>query len=87
MLINFIINVVNKNDIPTAIFISDTTIVENSPIGTRVASLISIDADNAETFTYSFVNGLGDADNSRFSIQNDEIFTAANYDFETKTLY
>lgn len=84
---NFIINVVNKNDIPTAIFISDTTIVENSPIGTRVASLISIDADNAETFTYSFVNGLGDADNSRFSIQNDEIFTEANYDFETKTLY
>lgn len=84
---NFIINVVNKNDIPTAIFISDTTVLENSPIGTRVASLISIDADNAETFTYSFVNGLGDADNGRFSIQNDEIFTAANYDFETKTLY
>lgn len=84
---DFIINVVNKNDNPTALLISDTTIIENSPIGTRIASFTSIDADNAETFTYSLVNGLGDADNSRFSIQNDELFSAASFDFETKSSY
>lgn len=77
----------NINDIPTAIYLSDTTVLENSPIGTRVGSLVSIDADDNETFMYTFVNGLGDADNARFSIQNDEILTAANYDFETKVLY
>ncbi len=84
---DFVINVVNKNDNPTALLISDTTIIENSAVGTRIASFTSIDADNAETFTYTLVNGLGDADNGKFSIQNDELFSASTFDFETKSSY
>lgn len=84
---NFTIRITNKNDSPTNILISDTTILENSPIGTRIASLITIDDDNGESFTYRLVNGFGDADNNQFSIQSDELFTASTFDFETKNEY
>ncbi len=84
---SFVIRIINQNDLPTDILLSDTSINEIAPIGTRLAILSSIDEDPADSFTYSLVAGSGDAGNASFVIDGNELKTNAFFDFETQPDY
>ena len=83
----FTITVTDINEAPTAVAISSDTVAENSPIGTSVGTLTSIDPDVGNTHTYSLVAGSGDADNASFAIADNELQVAAILDFETQSSY
>lgn len=84
---SFTIRIINQNDIPTNILLSDTSINEVAAIGTRVAVISTLDADLSDTFTYSLVSGSGDNGNASFMINGNELKTNAVFDFETKDSY
>lgn len=83
----FTIRVINQNDLPTAIILSQTTVNEVAPIGTRVAIISTTDEDATDTFTYNLVAGNGDTGNSNFTIVGNELRTNSNFDFETQDSY
>ena len=82
-----LVNITNVNDPPTAVVLSNSTVPENSPIGTLVGSFASIDADDGDTHTYSFVTGAGDADNTLFAIVGNELITRNIFNFESRSTY
>ena len=85
----FVIEVVNNNEAPTDIDLSENSINENSVIGSVIGQLSTTDVDNGDTFTYTFVSGDGnnDADNASFTIAGNNIKTAVELDYETKNEY
>jgi len=74
------INVTNQNEAPTDLTISNSTIVENSDIGTVVGILSNNDVDQNDEFTYTIT------DNANFRIEGDELRTKSTFDFETDAL-
>mgnify|MGYP006072755457 CR=1 FL=1 len=84
---SFVIRILNQNDLPTDILLSDTTVNENASIGTRVGILTSVDEDPTSTFIYSLVAGSGDAGNSSFAIEGSELKTNSTFNFETQASY
>ena len=82
-----LVNITNVNDPPTAVVLSNSTVPENSPIGTLVGSFASTDADDGDTHTYSFVTGAGDADNTLFAIVGNELITRNIFNFESRSTY
>ncbi len=75
------------NDAPTDIALSATSVNENVPINTAIGTLTTVDPDNNSGFTYSFVTGTGDNDNSSFSINGDRLVINSSPDFEAKSSY
>lgn len=53
------VNVLGKNDAPTDIVLSGTSIDENAAANTEVATLSVIDQDFGDTFTYALVDDAG----------------------------
>lgn len=77
------ITINDTNDAPTDIvFTSDSSYPENLAIGTTFATLVSTDQDAVDTYTYSLVDGTGDADNSQFEIVGNEIKNTTILNFE-----
>ncbi|GAB5523536.1 MAG: hypothetical protein Roseis2KO_14080 [Roseivirga sp.] len=72
---------------PATISLSNSEIEENQPIGTVVGNFSTEDIDEDETHTYTLVAGDGDEDNAAFTIDGDELKTAAIFDFATKSSY
>lgn len=83
----FIVNVLNRNEVPTDVTLSTSSVTEGLAINTIVGLLGTIDADAANSFTYSLVNGTGDADNAAFNISGNALRTSESFDFETKSTY
>jgi len=83
----FIISVVNVNDAPLDITLSNTSIPENESIGTMVGTFNSIDPDGDTAFTYSLVSGSGDIDNDFFLIEGDQLQALEIFDFEAQSSY
>ncbi len=82
------INVMDVNEAPTNIVLSQSAIPENKPIGTTVGQFSSTDPDSGNTFTYTLVGGPGSTDNSSFTIDGSgNLKTAASFDYETKNSY
>ncbi|WP_176141145.1 tandem-95 repeat protein, partial [Sphingobacterium nematocida] len=75
------------NTAPTNIILSGTTVNENVAPNTTVGTLSTTDADQGDTFTYSFVAGTGSTDNASFSILGNSLNINASPDYETKTSY
>jgi hypothetical protein len=84
---SFVISIANVNEAPTAIIPSDTSIVEEEPIGTAVASFSTTDEDLGDTFTYTLVNGDGDGDNASFTFDGNALKSAEIFDYQTKNSY
>lgn len=82
-----LVNITNVNDPPTAIGISNSTVPENSPIGTLVGTFNTTDADDGDTHTYSFVSGAGDSDNTLFAIVGNSLITRNIFNFESRSNY
>jgi len=79
----FVIQVIQTNEAPTDIELSNSTIVENAAIGTAVGNLSAVDPDIGDTHTFTLVTGAGSGDNSLFQIVGNELRTAAVLDYET----
>ncbi len=83
----FVINVLDANDAPTALNLSNNTVNENVALRTRIGLLSSTDADASSTFTYSLVSGVGSTDNSSFIVQGNELKTNSLLNYEVKKTY
>lgn len=84
----FSVTVQDINEAPTALELSNGTIAENQEENISVGNLSTIDADEGDTFVYSFVEGDGNEDNGLFTIQNgNELFSTTSFDFETQSGY
>ena len=83
----FYINILDVNDTPVDINISNDTIQENSPINTTIGTLTTVDDDVNETFTYTLVTGTGSTDNSLFDITGDMLKTVSILLYNTKHTY
>ncbi|MFY7894178.1 MAG: cadherin repeat domain-containing protein, partial [Pirellula sp.] len=81
------VNITNVNDPPTDVKISNSSVPENSPIGTVVGSFSTTDADDGDSHTYSFVSGAGDADNTLFAIVGNSLVTRNIFNFESRNSY
>src|SRR5262249_40945528 len=60
---------------------------ENQPSGTVVGVFSSSDPNNGDTFTYALVSGSGDSDNAAFTINGNQLQTAASFDYEARSSY
>jgi uncharacterized delta-60 repeat protein len=83
----FAIQVVNVNETPTDISLSSNTIAENSASNTAVGTLSTTDVDTGNSFSYSFVAGAGDTENSAFTISGTTLRATSGFNFETKSSY
>lgn len=75
---------VNRRPTDILLLLRDGGIPEDTPVGTVVGGLISVDPDPDDTFTYALVSGDGSTDNAAFQIVGQTLVTAAGFDFETK---
>ena len=84
-----IINVTDKNEVPTDLSLNNSVVAENSAIGYVVGALETTDPDNVNTYTYSLVSGDGtnDADNASFTIDGGDLKLAVRPDYESQSSY
>ncbi|QCS51065.1 hypothetical protein FEK30_16255 (plasmid) [Picosynechococcus sp. PCC 11901] len=73
------------NQAPTNIILSSAEVDENSPVGSFVGNLSTIDPDIGDSHTYSLTNGYGD--NSLFTIDGEQLKTNAVFDYETQNSF
>ncbi|MDZ8107987.1 MAG: putative Ig domain-containing protein [Nostoc sp. DedQUE12a] len=78
---------ISGNDAPTDITLSATSVNENVPANTAIATFTTIDPDTGDTFTYSLITGTGDTDNAAFTIDGNSLQIKASPNFETKSSY
>jgi hypothetical protein len=79
--------VANVNEAPTVIALAPNSVAEASIAGTTVGTLATLDPDAGNSFTYTLVNGAGGNDNGSFTINGNQIRTAAVFDFESRSSY
>ena len=84
---SFTLTVNDVNEAPSALTVSESEFDENIAGGVAVASLGSADVDAGDTHTYLMVDGEGDADNSAFTIDENQLKIIGSPDFETKSSY
>lgn len=66
------------NVAPSDVFLSNSTIAENSPSGTTVGTFSTTDADPSNTtFDYTLVSGTGSTNNDSFSIEGNVLKSAS----------
>lgn len=70
---------------PTDIELSSSTVAENQPAGTVVGTLSTTDPNEGDTHTYSIIQDYEDF--NCFSIDGNQLKTAKEFDFETKSTY
>lgn len=82
------ITILNANDAPSALSISNTTIAENSSINTFVGQFAAIDLDN-DALMYSLVTGYetNDADNDKFQVDGAKLKTNVVFNFEERDTF
>jgi hypothetical protein len=76
-----------KNNAPTDILVSGSSVNENVPANSLVSTFTTTDSNENDTFTYSLVAGQGDTDNAAFAIQDNQLLIKNSPDFETKSSY
>ena len=84
---SFTISVTEPNVAPTDISLSHISIPENVPANSTVGTFSTTDANSSDSFTYTFVAGTGDTDNSAFSISGSTLTINNSPDYETKASY
>ena len=82
-----LLGVADADPTPTDIHLSVSSIAENRLTGALIGQFTSVDPNTNDAFYYTLVPGLGDIDNASFSIDGDKLYSAASFDFETKSNY
>ncbi|MCA9099102.1 MAG: hypothetical protein KDA36_11970, partial [Planctomycetaceae bacterium] len=75
------------NDPPTDLILTERTIEEFKPIGTRVGFLVGKDVDTVTNYHYSLVGGEGSEDNQYFKIISNGVTTNAVFEVRVKSMY
>ena len=83
----FTLNVSDVNEEPADISMSASVFDENIAGGSDVATLSTSDPDSGDTHSYALVSGDGDADNSAFTIEGNQLKIVESPDFESKSSY
>lgn len=83
---SFVLQVSNTTLPPTAIALSNNSLVENVPSWSLVWYFTTVDSDSS-TFTYSLVFGTWSDDNSTFSLDGNILSIQVSPDFENKSEY
>jgi hypothetical protein len=81
----FVIALTNVFDSPR-LTLSNSTVAENQPAGTLVGTVGPVDLETA-TATYTLVSGGGGADNSKFTIEGNQLRTRGPLNYESKSSY
>jgi len=81
------VTVIDENEAPTALTISEGIVPENVDIGTRVGDILVTDEDAGDSHTYAFITGSGDVDNDLFEISEGKLLTKTALNFESKSTY
>jgi len=76
---HFTIWIIDVNDAPTDIDLSENTVDEGKPVNTVIGTLSTTDEDAGDNHTYSLVTGGSD-----FNISGNELRTSRIFDFETE---
>ncbi|WDQ16168.1 cadherin domain-containing protein [Rhodopirellula sp. P2] len=79
-----VFTIVQSNEGPTAITLSDSSVAENGSAGDTVGTFSSTDPTSGDTFTYTFATGEGDDNNALFAISGNELQAAGSLDAETQ---
>ena len=73
-----------ENTGPSNLVASVLTVAENEAIGTVVGEVNATDPDAGATLSYSLVSGVGDGNNSLFTLEtNGTLKTAVTFDYES----
>jgi LysM repeat protein len=80
---NFWITVIDVNEAPTSISISNSSVASGQPAGTVVGVLITSDPDNGDSHTYSLFGG----ETGPFTLQNNVLVTNTMLDASLKSSY
>ena len=72
----FVIEVTNRPGAPTDIYLSNSEVMENSPIGTVIGNFTTAGVESEVVVHYAFASGEGDQDNSLFMIVDNKLQTA-----------
>ena len=83
----FTISVLNTNETPTDIALSNASVAEHQLSGTIMGAFSTTDPDLTNTFTYTLVTGTGSTDNASFSITGSNLLASASFHFEVKSNY
>lgn len=75
---------IGSNSSPLNITLSDTTLDENSSIGTVIGTLHTEDQDIFDNYTYSITSVDGDTSYNSFTISSDTLFSSQVFDYEYK---
>ena len=71
----------------TGLGLSAASVPESQPAGTVVGTLLPVDANGADTIVYSIVAGSGGDDNASFTVSGNTLYTAATFQYLTKSSY
>jgi len=83
---SFKITVIEINDPPSDILLSNNGILETVPSGTAIGTFTALDPDD-DTHIFTFVDGIGSDDNDSFTIEGDQLITNTTFDFSVQNLY
>jgi VCBS repeat-containing protein len=75
---NFTITTTNVNEAPSAVLLSNASVVENAGAGTAVGTLSALDPDAGDSASFTLESNPGNL----FTITNGQIVTTAPLDFE-----
>ncbi|MCB0496797.1 MAG: gliding motility-associated C-terminal domain-containing protein [Cyclobacteriaceae bacterium] len=81
------ITVTPVNYPPNDIRLSNQTVLEQQPVGTRVGSLTTSDLDPEDTHNYALVAGDGSEGNEFFSIDGDQLVTNTSFNWDEGDTY
>jgi large repetitive protein len=84
---DFTVNIINADEPPMSLTLNQNSMAESSPVNSLIGAFSSQDPDAGDSHTYSLTTGIGDGDNSAFSIVNNELRINTTADFETKPTY
>ena len=81
-----VLNVTNENDPPTAIKLSNTSIIESTELFTTVSVIKAVDKDLFDSHQFSLIagNGENDSGNAFFTIVGDKLVLTQSLNFEDK---
>ena len=82
---SFLISIIDLNDLPTAVLLSQTSLTENAPTGTLIAITSTEDQDATDQFSYQLLGDVRDID--LFNMVGDRLYSNAVFNYEAKRSY
>ena len=85
----FTLTIINQNDTPTDITLSNTAFLESVASGSVLATITTTDQDTTDTHAFTLANSgnIQDDDNGSFTVSGTTLITQIEFDYETKTSY